>query len=125
MPIIHGMDNIEQAKVLEARANELIEYYNSLPEGIISEAYAQAMNLRRKAKKLREEDYMDKIKKGAFANIKEQTVPLVVYEADGTRVVIGEATVTGDDEGLKVVSTKIENDKFKSLLETDLNELSI
>lgn len=66
---------------------------------------------------------MSKILKGAFAHIKEQTVPLVAYAPDGSRIVIGEATVTGDAEGLKIVSTKIEDDKYKSLLEIEVDHL--
>jgi hypothetical protein len=38
---------------LEARADALVEYGNSLPEGVTTEAFAEAANLRRKAAQLR------------------------------------------------------------------------
>lgn len=42
------------AAALEARANALVEYANSLPDWVTTEAFAEAELLRREARKLRE-----------------------------------------------------------------------
>lgn len=51
-PAAVAVDTPEQ---LEARADALVEYGNSLPDGVTTEAFAEAENLRRKAKNLRSE----------------------------------------------------------------------
>lgn len=51
-----------EAEALEMRAAWLIDYYNSLPEGVSSEAYAEANNLRYKARRLRERSLMPELR---------------------------------------------------------------
>lgn len=44
---------LQEPDVLEARAAALVEYGNALPDGVTTEAFAEAENLRHEAAKLR------------------------------------------------------------------------
>lgn len=49
---------------------------------------------------------------GAFGD-EPKTVPLVVYEKDGTRRVIGEATLTSDKDGLRIEGDLMDDEASK------------
>jgi hypothetical protein len=60
-----------------------------------------------------DEDY--RILPGAFGD-KPQTVPLVIYEPDGTRRIVGEATLTPTEVGFDV-SSNVTDPAVKKMLE--------
>lgn len=59
----------------------------------------------------------DHILPGAFGD-KPKTVPLVVYEKDGTRKVVGKATITTDEGGLHLAGNVTDPDMQKFVKET-------
>lgn len=67
------------AIILEERADRLDEYYNSLPEGISSEAHAEAEILRGDAKKLRTlvDITVEKLRELVYQAAGAATVPLL------------------------------------------------
>jgi len=63
--------------------------------------------------------------KDAFAHIGEKKVPLVAYDSNDDRIEIGEATVIGDKDGLRVVSVKIEDERYKDRVHMGVRDISI
>jgi hypothetical protein len=49
----HTEIHIQKATELEEKANSLVQYGNSLPKGVTTEAFAEAMLLRMEARKIR------------------------------------------------------------------------
>lgn len=63
--------------------------------------------------------------KDAFSHIGEKKVPLVAYDRNDDRIEIGEATVIGDQNGLRVVSVKIEDERYKDRVHMGVKDISI
>jgi hypothetical protein len=62
--------------------------------------------------------------KEALEGIAEKKVPLVCYDSEGNRIVIGEATVSADDSGLRVDEVNIQNEDVAERL-SDVDGVSL
>lgn len=78
---LHGFADDLRAKAMETRADALVEYGNSLPDGVTTEAFAEAENLRRYAQRLRDEGSgFDRAEIGQLIDAVAQTVDSVHRE---------------------------------------------